>query len=115
MPHFVAEYSRGIESVCPPREVMECLHSAALESGLFAEAAIKVRLVPVEHYLVGGKIVPFVHVTASILDGRSLDQKQDLTSLVLKRLKDQLGDALSITVDVRDTVRATYAKHSPLE
>lgn len=112
MPNIVAEYSQGLEEVFAPNELLTCLYGAVMESGLFAQQAIKVRLLPYEHYSVGAEKLPFIHITVSMMSGRSTGQKRSLTTKVLDRVREIAGEQLSITVDARDVDTQVYAKHS---
>ncbi len=113
MPHCVIEYSRPLEAVVSPQTLMESVHQGAVSSGLFDESAIKVRALPYDHFRVAVDAeqgMRFIHVTARILSGRSLEQKQRLSSILLKAIEGVPLDNVSITVEVVDMEREVYAK-----
>ncbi len=113
MPHCVIEYSRPLEAVVSPQTLMESVHQGAVSSELFDERAIKVRARPYEHYRVAvgaEQEMRFIHVTARILSGRSLEQKQWLSSILLKALEGIPLRNITITVEVVDMEREVYAK-----
>lgn len=72
MPHIVIEYSANLEDELAPMRLVEALHAAALETGVFPLAGLRTRAVRREHYLVAdgdpGHI--FIAVTVRIGQGR---------------------------------------------
>jgi 5-carboxymethyl-2-hydroxymuconate isomerase len=59
-----------------------------------------------------------VHLDIRLLEGRSVEVKEQISNRCLKLLTESLEDAsarrnLQITVSVSDLERATYAKHPP--
>lgn len=108
MPHCIVEHSAGIDGM----RIVPLVFSGALASGLFAVDGgdIKVRAIAFDHCLTGPRQADFVHVTLRILSGRAAEQKQALAHSVLARLDAlELRDA-SLTVEVVDIDRASYAK-----
>ncbi len=56
MPHFAIDCSEHILSLLDPKKIIQEVHNAANDSGLFDESDTKVRLNPFKNnYLVGGK------------------------------------------------------------
>jgi 5-carboxymethyl-2-hydroxymuconate isomerase len=110
MPHLVIEYSREIEQQVPPATLMATAHAAALQSGQFGEADIKVRLLPYDHALVGGKPLSFLHIGLYLMSGRTPEVKKELTQAVVAAFDARLSGIASISVDARDMDRDTYSK-----
>ncbi|WP_066015023.1 5-carboxymethyl-2-hydroxymuconate Delta-isomerase [Endozoicomonas atrinae] len=113
MPHCVIEYSRPLEAVVSPQTLMESVHQGAVSSGLFDESAIKVRALPYDHFRVAADAeqgMRFIHVTARILSGRSLEQKQGLSDVLLNAIGEIPINNVSVTVEVVDMEREVYAK-----
>ena len=109
MPHFVVDCSEKILDVVAPGKIITTVHNVANDTGLFEEADIKVRLNPFkEHYLVGGKQGDFIHVFANIMEGRTTEQKADLSKEVVSALKEMFSDVPFIAMNVRDFEKATY-------
>lgn len=87
-----------------------------LASGLFAEADIKSRAIRLEQFAVGVVPAPraFVHLTLSVLSGRSADERAALARQALAVLEAgsiaPAGTELQLSVDVAEMERATYAK-----
>ncbi|MEW6992575.1 5-carboxymethyl-2-hydroxymuconate Delta-isomerase [Colwelliaceae bacterium 6441] len=108
MPHCIIEHSSSIE----PVDLNKKVFLGALESNLFEPNGgdIKVRSIAYEHYLTGSSKGSFIHVTLRILSGRSEQDKLLLSNSVMSKLKSiQLASA-SLTVEVVDIDRNSYAK-----
>lgn len=110
MPHCVIEYARGIEQQVTPQALVSCVQQGAVNSDLFDEESIKTRCLAYEHFKTGTGDMDFVHVTVSILSGRTDYQKSRLASSILQSLSDCTLKNVSITVDVRDINQEVYAK-----
>lgn len=107
MPHFVIEYSRGLDGL---DAVMEAAHLAGAASGIMNPDDIKVRAVAYEDFRFAGNIGSFIHVTVSLLGGRSDRQKEHLSVLLRERLVRCCPQVDSISVDVRDMNATAYKK-----
>tara|TARA_B110000211_G_C13794896_1_gene427899 strand:- start:153 stop:488 length:336 start_codon:yes stop_codon:yes gene_type:complete len=110
MPHCIVEYSQVLESAVD--EIMLALHKASMTSGLFSEKSIKVRAMPYKHALVAGVEAQFVHVTARIFAGRTLEQKAQLSRQILLGIEQIVLKDCSLTVEVIDIDEQSYAKVS---
>ncbi|GAA3587830.1 5-carboxymethyl-2-hydroxymuconate Delta-isomerase [Flavivirga amylovorans] len=109
MPHFIIDCSENILTMQQPDTIMQEVHKAATDTGLFEEADIKVRLNPFkEHYLVGGKKEDFIHVFANIMEGRTTEQKANLSKQIVSQLKTLFSTIPFIAINIRDFEAATY-------
>ena len=108
MPHCIIEHSAKIDG----ETLVSSVYEGALESNLFEPEGsdIKVRAVPYSNFKTGNVDINFVHVTLKILSGRSVTQKTNLTHLVLEQLQTLQITNCSISVEVADIDRASYAK-----
>jgi len=106
MPHCIIEHASSISS----EPLLKAVYQGALDSGLFDSNDIKVRSTRFEQYQSGTERFKFVHVVMKILDGRNLEQKSSLSSLVLSELLKLPIENASFTVEVVDIERASYAK-----
>ncbi|WP_415885905.1 5-carboxymethyl-2-hydroxymuconate Delta-isomerase [Neptuniibacter sp. QD37_6] len=111
MPHLIIEYSKQIEDKVEITIVMERVFQGAVAANLFAETDIKVRTHAYEQHMNGAGLNGFIHVSSRILSGRDTEQKTQLTQAVLTELKTLGLKDLSITVEVLDIDRDSYAKH----
>ena len=110
MPHCVIEYSKTLNSKVKPGELIDVVHSAVLESGLFEASHIRTRAIVYEDHVIGYPVKDFIHVTLKILSGRNQQQKKGLTDLVLGKLEDINLSSISLTVEVIDIERETYSR-----
>ncbi len=109
MPHFVIDCSEPILDLLDPEILLQEVHKTAVASTLFDEADIKVRLNPFkEHYIVGGKKDNFIHVFANIMEGRTTEQKANLSKLIVSKLKGFFPEVPIISINIRDFEKATY-------
>lgn len=108
MPHCIIEHSSDIQGQALIASVFE----GALQSDLFDGSGkdIKVRTQSFENFKTGNQQRAFVHVTLRILSGRNDHQKHTLSHSVLNQLTPLLPTPCSLTVEVVDIDRKSYAK-----
>jgi 5-carboxymethyl-2-hydroxymuconate isomerase len=92
VPHLIIEYSSNVESRLDLDRLMDRLHRAALDSGVFPLGGLRIRAHGVEHYRIadGHPDNGFVHVTALIGHGRPLDVRQRAGEQLFAVLTDHL-------------------------
>jgi len=110
MPHFIVEYASPLPHKVALPALQQAVWQGAVQSELFTGPDIKIRLLPYEHYQVGTERTDFIHVTARILTGRSAGQRQQLAATVLAQLVALDLAAVSLTVEVAEIERQSYAK-----
>lgn len=114
MPHFIVECSDTILKQHSITEICTQLHQAACDSGLFIEADIKVRVTPYQQYFVGGKQQDFIHVFASIMQGRTSEQKAALSKAMVTKLASLFNDISNIAMNIDDFDKASYCNRKML-
>ncbi|MEM0928310.1 MAG: 5-carboxymethyl-2-hydroxymuconate Delta-isomerase [Pseudomonadota bacterium] len=110
MPHIVIEASAPVLKAVAPDHLLKATYEGAVASELFDSWDIKSRLVPYTHHHQGKRTLPFIHVTAKILSGRTDEQKKRLSDLILEKLQAFGLKPVSLTVTTEDIRRETYAK-----
>ncbi len=95
--------------------MLDAVHAAAAATGLFDESHIRVRAIPVTYYRIAGRYAHFIHAQCRIHPGRDDAQKRVLSTALLKAMKAQQWPATSVTVEVVEMDRATYAKYTSNE
>lgn len=110
MPHFVIAYSQDLEQDYSIETIMHQTHKAAVDSGLFSPERIKVRAKPYEYSIVGGVNKPFIHTTVYLLQGRSKEQRVELSKLVRTAIKETHPEVDNVTVDVRELDDEIYQR-----
>jgi 5-carboxymethyl-2-hydroxymuconate isomerase len=78
LPHLIVEYSANIEDQIGLEVLLDKLHTCALGTGVFPLGGLRVRAHRTDHYRIADKAKEngFVHVTALIGHGRTLDVRQ---------------------------------------
>jgi 5-carboxymethyl-2-hydroxymuconate isomerase len=112
MPHLIIEFSYGQVGDEQIESMLDAVHRAAAETTLFDESHIRVRAIPVEFYRIGGQRHHFIHLQCRIHTGRDNAQKRYLSEALLQTLKSRQWPAVSITVEVVELERESYAKYS---
>jgi 5-carboxymethyl-2-hydroxymuconate isomerase len=110
MPHAVIEYSANLLNEIKIDALITSVYQGAFSSELFSPADIKVRALGFEHYFSGSHSEGFIHVNCKILSGRTQQQKDDLSKVILSELLLLKLESLSISVEVMDIDRESYNK-----
>jgi 5-carboxymethyl-2-hydroxymuconate isomerase len=110
MPHCIIEYSSEVEASIPAQLLLNTVHEAAVSSRLFSVADIKTRLVPFSQDQVILATANFIHVSVHILSGRTIEQRAQLSALMLKALDKLALESISISVNIVELERESYAK-----
>lgn len=112
MPHLLMEYTDNL--VVEPKETLRVLNRVLMASGEFGENYnIKSRALCLKDYCVGDdEGDAFVHLTLSLLSGRSMAIRAALAENLMAALKScvRADGRMQITVDVRELVRDCYGK-----
>ena len=111
MPHLIIEVAHDAATPAQIPPLLDAVHTAARDSGLFQVGHIKTRAIPVACYRTGADDRPFIHAQLRIKPGRSADQKQALATAVLAAIRGQATAAGVITVEVVEMDGASYAKY----
>ncbi|WP_462159384.1 5-carboxymethyl-2-hydroxymuconate Delta-isomerase [Pseudoalteromonas sp. GB56] len=108
MPHIIVEHSEDLPVL--PQVLVEKVHQATFDSGLFELASIKTRTVAYQHYKLGDGKEGFIHICAYIMAGRTNEQKQMLSKQLLECLRTYCRRSYCLSVDVRDLDPEIYLK-----
>ena len=109
MPHFIIDCSENIIQELAPEEIMQAVYEVAQETGLFAVNDIKVRLRPYHYFKLGTGQKDFIHVFANIMDGRSVEQKANLSKMIIERLNEMFPSISTLSINIREFEKATYS------
>ncbi len=112
MPHLVMEYSNSVEERVNIQRLLEDLHHVAIQSGVFDAPSLKSRAHRYHDWLIGelADSVDFIHVTFELLDGRSAEQKRELSRMLMQVLQEQASHVHSLTINIRDMDRECFQK-----
>jgi 5-carboxymethyl-2-hydroxymuconate isomerase len=115
MPHFIIECSTPVLAMHPPAEIMRHVHQAADATGLFGPGDIKVRIRPYDLCSVAGQEGDFIHVFGHIMQGRTVEQRRDLSQRVIRALAGLFPSVPVISMNVPEFERATYCNRVMLD
>ena len=93
MPHILVEYSSNLERGISVTALIDGLHRAVVQSGLFEPAAVRTRALPRDIYLKADRAPEnvFLHIIARIRAGRTTDDRKSLGNSLLRTAKDALA------------------------
>jgi 5-carboxymethyl-2-hydroxymuconate isomerase len=121
MPHLIVEYSANLEQALDIAGLVEALHAAALETGVFPIGGIRTRAARRETYRIadGHTENAFIHVQARIGAGRTAEVRQQAAEHIFARLKTKTADVfasrpLGLTFEVVEIDPVGSLKHNNL-
>lgn len=114
MPHFVIDCSASVLSRHDEEFILNQVHMVANQTGLFDESDIKVRLNTFSNYVVGNKKQDFIHVFAHIMEGRTTEQKANLSKQVVSRLTALFPEFSNVAMNISDFEKNTYCNRAML-
>lgn len=110
MPHVVIEYSESHLGEPEIRALMQAAFEVCAGSGVMQADDVKVRALPLKYVLLQGGATSFVHITLSLLAGRTPQQKEALAIALRERLGGDFPDIDALSIDVRDMDPVAYKK-----
>lgn len=108
MPHFILDCTENVIELQEPRKTIEAVFETAFDTGLFARNDIKVRLNPFKYSLVQGADADFIHVFGNIMEGRTAAQKENLSKVIVTKLKELFPNVPIISMNIRDFTKESY-------
>lgn len=108
MPHIVIEYF--IEGPLDKQALLQTAFDTAAGSGVMNPGDIKARLLPAEAILLGDGRTSFIHVTISMLSGRTDAAKLALAHAMTGALRALCPQVGGISTDIRDMNPECYKK-----
>jgi|GEM_PF-25273 len=111
MPHIIIESSANVRDRCQMSAVIEAVHQAALETGVFPIGGLRTRLVeyPAGSYRIadGAEDNAFLAITVRIGQGRDLETRQSAGELIFDAACRCLEEAyetspLAISLEVQE-------------
>ncbi|CAH0542827.1 5-carboxymethyl-2-hydroxymuconate Delta-isomerase [Vibrio marisflavi] len=112
MPSLILEYSNSVDERVNVQGLLEDLHKAAIDSGLFDQASVKSRALRYHTWLIGseGDSQDFIHIRFELFSGRNEEQKRELSRQLMTVLQEQASQVHSLTIDIRDIDKSCYQK-----
>ena len=109
MPHFIIDCSENVIQQKSPDEIMQAVYEVAEATGLFAANDIKVRLHPYQYFKLGEGIKDFIHIFRNIMEGRSIEQKANLSKKIMERLNEMFPNISILSINIREFEKSTYS------
>ena len=113
MPHLVIEYAHNLEDKISIAALVSSAQEAMHRSGLFAAHTIKTRALPYQQFIAGEKGGSFIHAEIRLLEGRSMREREALSSAVFNALCQFAEGVPAVTVEVREMEPGCYSKRLP--
>jgi 5-carboxymethyl-2-hydroxymuconate isomerase len=90
MPHLNIEYSANLEEVLDVQALVDTIHAAALETGIFPLGGVRTRAEPRKHYRIanGDSRAGYIHVMVRIGSGRELATRRSAGDHIFAALCD---------------------------
>lgn len=112
MPHLILEYTKNLDAEIKSKQLLEKAHAVMLNSGLFNPEAVKSRTRCLEEHLLGtqGEDTSFIHISVALLEGRTVEQKKELSKAITTCIKNEFAELGSVSVEIRDMEKASYSK-----
>jgi len=121
MPHIIVEYSANIRGQIGPEKLVECVHEAALRTGVFPIGGTRTRAAERSSYRIadGHPDNAFVHVVMRIGHGRDLETRRRAAEQVFGEVCKFLEplfqrSALGISLEVQEIDPAVSLKKNNL-
>src|SRR6266852_7196820 len=121
MPHIIVEYSANIRGRIEPENLIECVHQAALRTGVFPVGGTRTRAAERSCYRIadGHPDNAFVHITLRIGHGRDLETRRRAAEESFREVCKFLeplfqGSPLGISLEVQEIDPAVSLKKNNL-
>lgn len=109
MPQFIIDCSENIIEQESPDAIMQAVYEVAEATGLFAVNDIKVRLRPYHYFKLGKGKRDFIHIFAHIMEGRSTEQRENLSRRIVERLNEMFPAISILSINIGEFEKATYS------
>ncbi len=115
LPHFIIDCSEGILKSHDEDEIIKQVYTSAVSTKLFHQNDLKVRLNLFRKYSTGDKKEDFIHVFANIMEGRTIEQKANLSKTIVNDLALMFPLVPNIGTNVIEFERKTYFNRNMLD
>jgi 5-carboxymethyl-2-hydroxymuconate isomerase len=110
LPHIVLEHSADLKSSLNESQILVKMHEMFIDTGVFSPRAVRARSISYDDYVLTGAGESFVHVSVSILAGRSDEQIEMLCDNLFSLLKDNITQTDNVSLEIREMNPKTYRK-----
>ncbi len=110
MPHLLVEYSKNLTTHVYDSELLKQLHKTIETSGIFTKSSLKSRSYGYDEVFITGNNESFLHITLSMLSGRSVETRRALAQSISSIAKALIPFTDQISVEIREMDAETYQK-----
>lgn len=122
MPHVILEYSANMDEAIDMAAFCEVLRVAALKTGVFPEAGIRVRAVRCETYVIADGKMPeagFIDISVRLRGGRTVEAREKATREIFAAAESYLEPVFAarpfaLSFEMRDIDPALSPKRSSI-
>jgi len=107
MPNFIIDCSENVMRLKSADDIMQEVFDSALSTNLFTASEIKVRINPFS-YNNANSLDDFIHVFGYIMEGRAIEQKSNLSKVIVSKLTEIFPRVPSISMNIQDFEKASY-------
>ena len=107
--------SKDILKLHSEDEIIKQVQLSAISTKLFNKNDVKVRINSFEKYSTGDKKENFIHVFSNIMEGRSIEQKANLSKIIVKDLASLCPSVPNIGTNVIEFEKANYFNKNMLD
>ncbi|MEU3460029.1 5-carboxymethyl-2-hydroxymuconate Delta-isomerase [Streptomyces sp. NPDC006733] len=118
MPHIAVDYSATLTDTFDRQGFAQALHPLVAKIADAQVSGCKTRFRPLDEIVIsdGGPGEAMIHIQVALLDGRTPETKQELSSGVLALAREHTAETPGLTVhtsvEIRDLDRASYVRHT---
>lgn len=109
MPHCLIECSKSVSLKIEPKILLQAVHETVEGCGIFSRNSAKTRILFFENYIVKNANDDFIHITITLLPGRTDEQKKSLSLELVSYLHELLPGIDSISVVFHEIDTATHS------
>lgn len=109
MPHCIIECSNNISLMMEPKTLLLTVHRIVEKCGICSPNSVKSRVFVAENYIVNNTNDDFIHITITLLPGRTDEQKKILSTELVSCLHISLPSIQSISVIFYEIDVATHS------
>lgn len=109
MPHFTVDYSPNLEGEADIADLCDCLRQAAIQTGAFPMAGIRVRAFAATHVSIadGNPKHGYIDISVRLRAGRDLETRKAATKAVFEAAQSFLAPlmtrrSLALSLEMRD-------------
>ncbi|MEP3389303.1 MAG: 5-carboxymethyl-2-hydroxymuconate Delta-isomerase [Reichenbachiella sp.] len=115
MPHFIIQCSENITRIHSKQEIMQTVYQQAIASELFVKTDIKVRVQSFDEFIAGEGSDDFIHVFGNIMEGRTAEQKANLSRRIVAALNGLFPQVPIVSMNIRDFEKDSYCNKEMVE